>query len=186
MQGRGRFVPARTSPAGRTRTALEGAIATRNRSADRVDQALRVTPRAVTLATLGILAVGAVVLWFVLRGSSARERAMNSLAVGSDSTQVRGALGAPAGNCATGSLEHLRAHLPEDMPAAQVEGTLDDLRRRTARRWIYPSGGESASCTAGRDATEIGLDRTGRVLWFVSVTGETLVELPEAGTTGAP
>lgn len=125
-------------------------------------------------------------LWFALGGDRERRRALDAIAIGADTTRVRTAFGAAARDCATGSLEHLRRHLPEDTPPALVEGTLEDLRRRTARRWVYPPAGKPATCTAGSDATEIGLDREGRVLWYVPVTGETPVELPEIGTAGTP
>lgn len=125
-------------------------------------------------------------LWLALRGDPARKRALDAIAIGADSARVHAAFGAPARDCPAGSLEHLRRHLPEDTPPALVEGTLEDLRRRTARRWVYPKKGQAASCTARADATEIGLDREGRVLWFVPVTGETPVELPEVGTAGTP
>lgn len=125
-------------------------------------------------------------LWFALRGDPDRGAALRAVAVGADSARVHAALGAPARDCPTGSLEHLRRHMPEDTPPALLEGTLEDLRRRTARRWVYPQEGEAPSCTAGAEATEIGLDREGRVLWYVPVTGKTPVELPVVEAAGTP
>lgn len=125
-------------------------------------------------------------LWFALRGGTDRQQAVRAIAIGADSARVHAALGAPAGDCPTGTLEHLRSHMPEDTPAALLEGTLEDLRRRTARRWVYPAAGEAAGCTARADATEIGLDHEGRVLWYVPVTGQTPVELPVVEAAGTP
>jgi hypothetical protein len=124
--------------------------------------------------------LGLLVIWMVLfTGDRGRERAVGRIAIGADSAAVASALGPPPGSCGRGSLEHLRDHFPTDLPGATVESTMDRLNRETARRWVYPRRGRDGGCGAGRGATEIGLDREGRVLWYVPLTGTSPLVLPD-------
>lgn len=143
--------------------------------------------------TAVILLLGlAVLAWALATPERRRERTVGKLALNADTTQVRNMLGAPAATCPTGSLDHLRERFPTGTPPATAEQALARMQAETAVRWIYPlkhKAGEKVGCTPGNGATEVGLDRNGRVLWYVPTLGRRPLVAPErilpAGTSGA-
>lgn len=105
---------------------------------------------------------------------------MGKLALRHPSARVVQVLGPPGAVCTAGSLEHLREHLPQGFAPAAQEQTIGRMQRETAERWIYPlRRNERARCTPRQGATEVGLDRNRRILWYVPVTGRTEVVLPD-------
>jgi hypothetical protein len=117
------------------------------------------------MVSAAIVALGLLVLAvLLLSGGRKRERAAAGLVAGDDSTAVTAALGAPPHRCAASNLAHLRDQFPGGTPRTTVDEELARLRVATAGRWLYPDG---EGCVPGKGATEIGLDRQGRVLWVV-------------------
>jgi hypothetical protein len=149
----------------------------------RMDQALRTRQRGIRIATAVILLLGAgVIVWALASPERRRTRIVDRLAIGLEASNVAQLLGPAPATCAVGSLDHLRRSFPVGSPPATVEGTIGRMQDETAQRWVYPldardPGGPSA-CTRRSNATEIGLDREQRVLWYVAITGRTSLELP--------
>ena len=156
----------------------EAAIATRDR---RVDQALRTRQRGVRRVTGLILLAGIAVVAFVLLSPERRrERRAGDLRLTADSASVRALLGTPGATCTTGGLEHLARRFPAGTPPATVEDVIARLQRETAQRWVYPlDEDDRVGCVPPEGATELGLDRQGRVLWYVPVTGRVALVVPE-------
>ena len=156
----------------------EAAIATRDR---RVDQALRTHQRGVRRVTALILVAGlAVVAFFLMSPERRRERRVGDLHIMEDSAGVRALLGAPGASCPTGGLEHLGNRFPTGTPPATVEDVLARLQRETAQRWVYPlDPGRRVGCVPPDGSTEVGLDRRGRVLWYVPVHERVAIVLPK-------
>lgn len=122
----------------------------------------------------------AVLVWALSSTERRRERAAGKLGLGDPAARVTQLLGPPAATCPPGSVEHLREHLPAGFPPAAEEETLGRLQVETAERWVYPlDGGEEAGCAPAEGMTEVGLDRSRRVLWYVPVTGKTPMVFPE-------
>ncbi|HEU0016273.1 MAG TPA: hypothetical protein VFQ45_21520 [Longimicrobium sp.] len=119
------------------------------------------------MVSAGIVAAGLIVLALALlsRGRE-RERKAVRVMVGDDSTAVARLLGEPPHRCPTSSLGHLVEQFEAGTPRPTIETTLEQLRARTAQRWVYPDG---AGCIPGDGDTELGLDAAGRVLWIVPV-----------------
>jgi hypothetical protein len=132
--------------------------------------------RMVSLAILGIgLAVLAGVL--LMSGDRGRERAALQVVAGDDSAAVIRLLGEPPHRCEPSSLAHLASQFSADTPRPTIEEETEQLRRATVARWIYPRG---QGCVPGGGATEIGLDRAGRVLWIVPARDKRPLTYPGA------
>ncbi|HEX7243423.1 MAG TPA: hypothetical protein VF263_24275 [Longimicrobiaceae bacterium] len=124
---------------------------------------------------LGIAAVA----YALLTPERRRAREMRKVAVGTDAARVAGVLGPPADTCPTGSLDHLRTRFPVGTAPAAMEQAIVRMQRETAERWVYPlKEGGRAGCVPAEGATEVGIDRRRRVLWYVPVTGHRPVEVP--------
>ncbi|HLL46385.1 MAG TPA: hypothetical protein VK399_06740 [Longimicrobiaceae bacterium] len=146
-----------------------------------MDQALRTRHKGVRRVTALILLAGlAVVAFIMLRPERRRERLVGDIELMADSASVRALLGTPGATCTTGGLEHLGRRFPTGTPPAMVGEVTDRLQRETAQRWVYPLDEDGrAGCVPPDGATEVGLDRQGRVLWYVPVTGRVALVVPE-------
>jgi len=134
---------------------------------DRIDTALNTHKRLSRMVSAGIVALGLIVLAVALLGRGReRERKAARVMVGDDSTAVARLLGQPPHRCPTSSLGHLTGQFEPGTPRPTIEAALQQLRGRTAQRWVYPDG---AGCVPGDGDTELGLDASGRVLWIVPV-----------------
>lgn len=118
------------------------------------------------MVSLAIIGIGLVVLAVVLLMSGGRRLERQALQVvpGDDSTTVIRLLGPPPNRCEPSNLAHLVTQFPAQTPRPTIEDETERLRRATAQRWLYP---RDEGCVPGAGATEIGLDRAGRVLWIV-------------------
>lgn len=117
------------------------------------------------MVSAGIVALGVLVLAvLLLSGGRKRERAAARLVAGEDSAAVVRLLGSPPHRCEASNLAHLRDQFPGGTPRTTIDEELARLRGATAGRWLYPQG---EGCVPGKGATEVGLDRQGRVLWVV-------------------
>lgn len=136
-------------------------------------------PAWVRWTTLLVLVVGvAAAVWAWSAPERRRERALKTLMVGDDAARVRALLGVPH-RCPVGRLEHLAAHLPDATPPAEAARVVEQLRARTAVRWVFPlRRSRAVRCDAPRGQTEVGLDRAGRVLWWIAVTGRSRLRAP--------
>jgi hypothetical protein len=112
------------------------------------------------IIAIGLLVVAGVLLF----GGSRREGRAADLAVGDDSASVVRLMGAPPHRCEASNLAHLADQFAPGTPRPTIDEELTRLRRGTAARWVYPRG---QGCVPDDGATEIGLDRQGRVLWVV-------------------
>ena len=132
----------------------------------RIDQALKTHKRQSRMVSLAIIVFGLLVLAAVLlfSGGRKRERSAMKVEVGEDSASVIRLLGAPPHRCEPSNLAHLGTQFPAQTPRPTVDEELERLRRGTVARWIYPRG---EGCVPDDGATEIGLDRAGKVLWIV-------------------
>lgn len=140
----------------------------------------------IVLVGLGVL------VWGLATPERRRARVVGKVALGNTTEQVARQLGRPAAVCPVGGLEHLQERFPTGTPPATAEQALARMQQETAERWIYPletEAGAKAGCTPRQGDTEIGLDRNGRVLWYVPVTGRRPVVAPDrilpAGSSGA-
>ncbi|HEX2095283.1 MAG TPA: hypothetical protein VHG28_23000 [Longimicrobiaceae bacterium] len=131
--------------------------------------------------TLGILLLGAGLLaWALSNPERRRARLVNRLEVGDDAARITALLGRPGATCRGGPLDHLRDRFPTGTPPAAMEQALARMEKETAERWVFPLRSEGrAGCVPGRGATEVGLDRRRRVLWYVPVTGRVPVVVAE-------
>jgi hypothetical protein len=132
----------------------------------RIDQALRTNKRQSRMVSLAIIGIGLLVLAVVLllSGGRRRERTALKVVVGDDSASVIRLLGAPPHRCQPSNLAHLGSQFPSGTPRPTIEEETERLRRATVARWVYPRG---EGCIPDDGATELGLDRAGRVLWIV-------------------
>ena len=157
----------------------------RNRTLDR---ALGTSKRSIWIATGAIFVLGALLLiWFFSPSERGRRSDMDDLALGDPMERVASVLGPPAARCPSGSLAHLAGSFPPGWPAPSVETTLQALAEETGDRWVYPlDDNDAAGCTPVDGQTEIGLDTEGRLLWYVTIMGESPLELPERFAPAAP
>jgi len=132
---------------------------------------MRSHKRKSRMVSATIVGVGLLVVLAGLMFSGGRklEKAAAQVSIGDDSTEVINLLGAPAHRCEASSLAHLASRFESGTPRPVIDETLAILRPATAARWVYPAG---AGCIPGDGDTEVGLDRTGRVLWIVPVTNK--------------
>jgi hypothetical protein len=132
---------------------------------DRIDQALRTHKRQSRMVSAAIIAIGLlVVAGALLFGGSRREGRAAQLTVGDDSASVVQLMGAPPHRCEASNLTHLADQFAPGTPRPTIDEEIAQLRRGTVIRWVYPKG---QGCVPDDGATEIGLDRQGRVLWVV-------------------
>ena len=152
----------------------------RNRA---VDRALNTTGRGPLIATAVIVALGVIlVAWLISPTERKRRSLLEELAIGTDTAAVIRSLGDPV-RCAPGELERFREGFPTDWPRPVTELAIADIGARTAQRWIYAINLRTRlRCDSDEAHTEIGIGSDGRVLWHIAVTGETTVEVPEAYT----
>lgn len=137
-----------------------------------------------------VLLVGLVLLvWAFASPERRRARLAHRLHVGDDTARVVQLFGRPGKRCPTGSMDHLRDRFPIGTPAPAVEQTLARMQSETTQRWVFPlRAGRQAGCVPKRGATEVGVDRRGRVRWLVPVTGRIPLVLPDdyqPASTGA-
>lgn len=117
------------------------------------------------MVSAAIIAIGLlIVAGALLFGGSRREGKAAQLAVGDDSASVKQLLGAPPHRCEASNLAHLTDQFAPGTPRPTIDEELNQLRRGTVARWVYPRG---QGCVPDDGATEVGLDRQGRVLWVV-------------------
>ncbi len=132
------------------------------------------------IATIAVVLGGLVVIALML-GSRERQRArtVGDVAIGGSANSVKGLLGEPAVTCPAGaSLDHLRPSFPMGWAPAATEEALQRMEAETAQRLVYPvDEGGAGGCSMPGGATEIGVGRDGRVLWYVANTGATRLEL---------
>jgi hypothetical protein len=135
-----------------------------------------------------ILLLGAILLvWLVSPSERSRRSDMASLELGEPMGRVAGVLGPPAARCPGRNLSHLDESFPPGWPAPSIETTLQALGEETGERWIYPlDDDDPADCSPADGQTELGLDAEGRLLWYVAITGESPLELPERFAPAAP
>ena len=132
------------------------------------------------VTALILLAGLAVVAYVLLSPERRRERRIADLRLTADSADVRALLGAPGATCVTGGLEHLGRRFPTGTPPATAEDVVARLQAETAQRWVYPPDADDpVGCVPPDGATEVGLDRRGRVLWFVRKTDQVAIVVPE-------
>ena len=149
----------------------------RNRAVERALQ----NNRGPLIATVVIVALGLIVLaWVVSPTERKRRSLMGRVEVGDDTAQVVQLLGDPV-RCGAPSAELVRGGLPRDWPPPAVGSTIDRLEQETTQRWVYPiNPRRRIPCETDEEHTEVGIDRDGRVLWFIAVTGRTGIALPES------
>jgi hypothetical protein len=171
MRGRESALPA--AGRARRRTAPrreEGTIPPADRH---IDQVLPTHKRWSRIVSGIILGIGLVIVAIVLAtGMRDRERTAVRVMVGDDSLDVATLLGPPPSRCPTGTLAHLTWLLPPGTPRVTAEADIARLRAETTHRWIYPADGQPPTCQPAANATEIGWDQQGRVLWIVPVHGK--------------
>ena len=153
------------------------------RRAVAVDRALDTHGRGPWIATGVIVALGVVLLAWLISPTERRRRSqLDELAIGTDTAVVVQQLGEPV-RCAPGSLERFREGFPTDWPRPITELAIADISARTRQRWVYAlSLRTRLPCDSDEEHTEIGIDGEGRVLWHIAVTGKTPIELPQAYT----
>lgn len=150
----------------------------RNRN---LDEALGASKRSIWIATGVILLLGAVLLlWLVSPTERSRRAEVERLELGDPMGRVAGILGPPGTRCSGRDLAHLAGSFPPGWTAPSIETTLQALGEETGERWIYPlDEDDEAGCGPADGQTEVGLDGAGRLLWYVAITGESPLELPE-------
>ena len=154
----------------------------------RVDRALDTPGRGVWIATGLVLLAGVlVILWVMSPTERGRRRVMEDLELGDSISRVVGFLGAAPARCPAAALSHLQPSFPPGWHAASVARALQALEERTLERWIYPVRPRTDTGCAPQDGqTEIGISDTGRVVWYITVTGKTPIRLPAEITPALP
>ena len=147
-----------------------------------IDDALRVSKKQIRMVSGAVLGIGLlVVAWaYFASGDRAQRTELRGVQPGDASQVVVDRVGAPPANCQVGTLEHLRTEFPDDYAPAAVDEALERIREATAQRWVYPTGGDQARCTARGGDAEVGLGQNGKVLWLVRSMGRTPLELLDA------
>ncbi|MBV9773904.1 MAG: hypothetical protein JO040_08135 [Gemmatimonadetes bacterium] len=139
--------------------------------------------------TGAVLLVGLVLLvWALASPERRRARLASRLQIGDDTARVAQLFGPPGARCPGASLDHLRDRFPIGTPGPAMQQALDRMQSETAQRWVFPLGGGPAGCVPGQGSTEVGVDRSGHVRWFVPVTGRIPLVLPndyQPASTGA-
>lgn len=149
----------------------------RNRN---VDRAIRRRQRGIRRATAAVVVIGlGGLVWAYTLPEQRQGRRAGGLEIGDDSARITERFGAVGRVCPVGALEHLRDRFPEDTPPATAQAALERMRRETARRRVIPLPRGTDDCLPDPGATEIGIDRDGRVLWIVPLTGRTPLRLPD-------
>jgi hypothetical protein len=150
---------------------------------NRAERATRTPGRGPLIATAVVLVLGALVLlWAISPTERDRRAAMERIAMGADTAQVRQLLGEPV-RCSAGETERIRGFLPVDWPPRAADGVAERLRHDTAQRWVYAIDPRNRlPCVSDERRTEVGIDSTGHVLWYVAVTGRTTIRVPDAYT----
>lgn len=129
-----------------------------------------------------ILVGGLVLLLVVGRTENQRDEALNRVEVGDRAADVTGILGVEPTRCEVGTLAHLRESFGEGWPAAAVDVALEQLASQTAERWVYPLSGEAPDCGGEGFQTELGVGANGEIVWWISVVGHSMIELPPTVT----
>lgn len=145
-----------------------------------MDRALQTRRRGIWAVTIAILVVGLIVLvWSFSPTERHRRDVMGRLEIGDDSARVAQLVGSPL-RCPGSAMDALRRSLPTDWPPAAAEQALRRLEADTGERWLYPIHlRQRIGCTSQSPHTEVGIDRRGRVLWYVPVTGKSTIVLPD-------
>lgn len=123
-------------------------------------------------------------LRFLCVGVGSFRAGLDELAWGISADSVHTVLGSPNEICETGTVEHLGA---DPDTAAALAGL-------TAERWVYSERQPDSpvprtsdpSCRAPFTATELGFDRSGRLLWVVREMAQTGVEVAPGALEAAP
>ncbi|HEX2204608.1 MAG TPA: hypothetical protein VHG91_14965 [Longimicrobium sp.] len=145
-----------------------------------IDRALQTDKGRSRAVSAGILLLGLLIAAAILlSGDRRRERAASKIQLGDDTTAVVSALGPPAARCPPGQMTHLYDRFQGGTPRVARDAALARMRRETATRWIYPDDRGRNDCTPHDGDAEIGLDRDGRVVWLVPVTGRKTLVLPD-------
>jgi hypothetical protein len=128
-----------------------------------IDNAMRVTPKQIRLATAIVAGLGLLALaWaFFASGDWGRRAELRRVQPGDPAQVVTDRLGAAPADCPTGALEHLRTQFPEDFAPAAVDEAIERMRGATAHRWVYPTGGSQTRCRARNGDTEFGISSDG-------------------------
>ena len=146
----------------------------------RANRAFRTKERGVWIATIAIVVIGLGAVAYLLGSAERRQvRAAGDVVIGGSLNSVTILLGEPAATCPAGaSLDHLRPSFPMGWAPAATEEALRRMEAETAQRLVYSVGqDDEAGCAMPGGATEIGVGRDGRVLWYVANTGATRIEL---------
>lgn len=126
-------------------------------------------------------------LWFVSPGERKRRGLVDRLELGDPAERVMQIMGRPGARCPGRDLDHLSGSFPPGWPAAALETALQTLGEKTHDRWVYPlSSRRSAGCAPADNQTELGFDAEGRLLWYITIVGESPLRLPEQFTPAAP
>jgi hypothetical protein len=146
------------------------------------ERAIQTPGRGPLIATAVVLVLGALVLvWAISPTERGRRAAMERIAMGADSAQVRELLGEPV-RCLA-ETERIRGFLPVDWPPRAADGVAERLGHDTAQRWVYAINPRSRiPCASNERRSEVGIDSHGRVLWYVAVTGRTTIRVPDEYT----
>lgn len=144
-----------------------------------LERALGTSRRSIWIATGLILLIGvALLLWLFSPAEQSRREQVERLQVGDHMGRVAGVLGPPGARCPVGDMTRYADSFPPGWTAAAIETTLQALEEETDERWVYGLGeDEPVTCDPAPGRTEIGLDRGGRVLWYVSISGESPIEV---------
>lgn len=154
----------------------------------RVDEALQIPKRGIWIATVVIVLMGLLVLlWNISPTERRRHAILERTEVGDQANHVTEMIGATPVRCPAGDLTHLQRSFPDGWAQAAVDVALEQLAQGSNERWVYAvDRRRTASCTPSNGVTEVGVDDQGRVLWYVAITGKTMLRLPEELTPSGP
>lgn len=152
-----------------------------------LDRAIQRRQRGIRRATGAIVLAGiGLVLWTLNTPERRQERRAGGVHIGDDTARITERFAVAGRRCSTGALEHLRDRFPSDFAPATSDALLERLRAETVERRVIPLPYRGDDCLPDAGSTEIGVDRAGRVLWLVPVTGRTPLRLPDDLLAGAP
>src|SRR5690606_25052031 len=124
--------------------------------------------------------------WLASPTERSRRGQVDRLELGDLAARVAEVLGPPGARCSAGDLSYLSDSFPPGWPTPAVETTLQALSQETGDLWIYPlDPDDEATCAPAEGRTELGFDAAGRLLWYVAITGESPLQLPERFTPAA-